>query len=74
MSDLLQLLPIFTFMLIPVWIPLVAAAFGLVSDAVKAPSKALAHQGAARTTAPPTGRHAGVSPVGPRVLAAETAH
>lgn len=67
MSDLLQLLPIFTFMLIPVWIPLVAAAFGLLSDAIKAPAKAVAHQGA-------TGRHAGrVSPVGPRVLAAETA-
>ncbi len=65
MRDLMQLVPIFTFMLIPVWIPLVAAAFGLVSDAVKAPAKAVARADA---------RHAGqVSPVGPRVLAEGTA-
>lgn len=68
MSDLLQILPIFTFMLIPVWIPLVAAAFGLATDAIKAPAR-VASPGAAR----PAGRHAGVSPVGPRALAAETA-
>lgn len=61
MSDLLQLLPIYTFMLIPVWIPLVTAAFGLVSDAIKAPARAVVH------------REAGVSPAGPRVLSAETA-
>lgn len=70
MSDLLQLLPIYTFMLIPVWIPVVAAVFGLASDAIKAPAKAVAHQGAAARSA---GRHAHVSPAGPRVLAAETA-
>lgn len=68
MSDLMQLVPIFTFMLIPVWIPLVAAAFGLVSDAIKAPAKAVAHHGTA-----PAGRDASVSPVGPRVLAEGTA-
>ncbi|NYI44704.1 hypothetical protein BJ993_001784 [Nocardioides aromaticivorans] len=65
----MQLVPIFTFMLIPVWIPLVAAAFGMVSDAIKAPAKAVTHHGAAR----PAPRHAGVSPVGPRVLAEGTA-
>ncbi len=69
MSDLLQLLPIYTFMLIPLWIPLIAAAVGLVADAVKAPAKAAAHHAAAR----PAGRHTGVSPVGPRVLAEGTA-
>jgi len=74
MSDLMQLLPIFTFMLIPVWIPLAAAAFGLVSDAIKAPAKVVARPGAAARAA---GRHAAqaahVTPAGPRVLAAETA-
>ena len=69
MNDLLQLVPIFAFMLIPVWIPLVAAAFGLVYDAIKAPARAVAHQGAARAA----GRHAGVSPAGPPVLAEGTA-
>lgn len=65
MSDLMQLVPIYTFMLIPVWIPLVSAAFGLVSDALKAPAKAVARADA---------RHAGkLSPAGPRVLAEGTA-
>ena len=69
MNDLLQLVPMFAFMLIPVWIPLVAAAFGLVSDTIKAPAKAVAHHGAARRAGRPTE----VSPVGPRVLAEGTA-
>lgn len=69
MSDLLQLVPIFTFMLIPLWIPLIAAAVGLVADMVKAPAKAAARHGSTRAA----GTHAGVSPVGRRVLAAETA-
>ncbi|HWJ09730.1 MAG TPA: hypothetical protein VNS46_10165 [Nocardioides sp.] len=67
MHDLLQLLPIYTFMLIPVWIPLVAAAFGLLSDAITSPARVARRHGVA-------GRHPGqVSPAGPRVLAAETA-
>ena len=77
MNDLLQLVPMFAFMLIPVWIPLAAAAFGLVSDAIKAPAKVVAHPGAAARAA---GRHAAhaaqaahVTPVGPRVLAEGTA-
>lgn len=74
MSDLMQLVPIFTFMLIPLWIPLVAAVVGLLADAVKAPAKVVTHPGAAARAA---GRHAAqaahVTPVGPRVLAEGTA-
>lgn len=65
MSDLMQLVPIFAFMLIPVWIPLVAAAFGLVSDAIKAPARAVARAEGRQAT------H--LSPAGPRVLAEGTA-
>ena len=36
MRDLLQLVPIFAFMLIPVWIPLVAMVCGAVHDALRA--------------------------------------
>ena len=39
MSDLLQLLPIYLFMLIPVWIPLATVALGAVSDALRAPGR-----------------------------------
>ncbi len=39
MRDLMTLLPIFAFMMIPVWIPLVAMAFGALHDAVLAPAK-----------------------------------
>lgn len=42
MSDALQLLPIYLFMLIPVWIPLAATVFGTLSDLVRAPAKAAA--------------------------------
>lgn len=69
MNDLLQLLPIYTFMLIPVWIPLAAVLFGALSDLVKAPAKAVAHHQAA-VPAHSAGRR--VSPVGPRVAAAGT--
>lgn len=39
MSDVLQVLPIYAFMLIPVWIPLGAALVGAVADAVSAPAR-----------------------------------
>lgn len=69
MSDLLQLLPIYTFMLIPLWIPLIAAGVGLVSDLVKAPAKAVV-----RAEARAEARHAAhLSPAGPPVLAEGTA-
>ena len=68
MSDLLQLLPIYTFMLIPLWIPLVAVVVGALTDAVKAPAKAVAHHQAA--PAHSAGRR--ISPVGPQVAAAGT--
>lgn len=58
MHDLMTLVPIFAFMLIPLWIPLAAMAFGALHDAVRVPARA------ARRTA--------VSPVGPRVRAAGT--
>lgn len=36
MSDLMTMLPIFAFMLIPVWIPVIAMTFGGLSDVVRA--------------------------------------
>ena len=65
MSDLLQLLPIFTFMLIPVWIPLIAMVVGALSDLAKAPKKVAG----ARSAAPARS----VSPAGRPVPAAGTA-
>ncbi|GAA3549787.1 hypothetical protein [Nocardioides daeguensis] len=71
MHDLMTLVPIFAFMLIPLWIPLAAMAFGALHDAVLAPARA-----ARRTTtggvAQPAPRGA-VNPGGPRVPAAGTA-
>lgn len=43
MSDLLQLLPIYAFMLIPVWIPIATMTVGAISDAVKAPARPAGH-------------------------------
>ncbi|GAA4084460.1 hypothetical protein ACFFOS_21695 [Nocardioides kongjuensis] len=65
MHDVMTLVPIFAFMLIPLWIPLAAMAFGALHDAVVAPARA------ARRTA--SAHRAPVSPVGPRVPAAGTA-
>lgn len=67
MSDLLQLLPIYAFMLIPVWIPLVTMTVGGLRDAIAAPARGTATQ--------PRAAHAAqrVSPSGPRVPAAGTA-
>ncbi|TQK68740.1 MULTISPECIES: hypothetical protein [unclassified Nocardioides] len=67
MRDLLTLVPIFAFMLIPLWIPLAAMAFGALHDVVAAPGRL-----ARRTVAQPAHR-AAISPVGPRVPAAGTA-
>lgn len=61
MSDVLQILPIYAFMLIPVWIPLAAMSIGGLTDLVR---------GASRRAAP---AHRTVSPVGPRVPAGGTA-
>lgn len=69
MSDLLQLVPIYAFMLIPVWIPLAAVLIGALSDVVRAPAKAVAHHQAA-APAHSAGRR--ISPAGPRVAAAGT--
>ncbi|MBM7517755.1 hypothetical protein [Nocardioides nitrophenolicus] len=60
----MTLVPIFAFMLIPLWIPLAAMAFGALHDAVAAPARLRR-----RTTTEP----ARVSPSGPRVRAAGTA-
>lgn len=69
MSDLLQLVPIYAFMLIPVWIPMAAVAFGALIDVVKAPAKVVApHPSAA--PAHSAGRR--ISSAGPRVAAAGT--
>ncbi|MCX6398821.1 MAG: hypothetical protein NTX33_02680 [Propionibacteriales bacterium] len=67
MTDLLQLLPIYLFMLIPVWIPLIAMTIGGLRDAISAPAR--------RVAAQPRAGHAArkVSPAGPRVPAAGTA-
>ncbi|WP_182378770.1 hypothetical protein [Nocardioides sp. WS12] len=67
MSDLLQLLPIYAFMLIPVWIPLIAMTVGGLRDAISAPAR--------RATAPRAAHAArAVSRSGgPRVPAAGTA-
>ncbi|MCR1781098.1 hypothetical protein KVF89_01005 [Nocardioides carbamazepini] len=73
MRDVMTLVPIFAFMLIPVWIPLVAMAFGALHDAVAAPARLA--RSARGITARPAHRAPGgsVSPVGPRVPAAGTA-
>lgn len=39
MSDLLQVLPIYAFMLIPVWIPLIAMTIGGLRDMLAAPAR-----------------------------------
>lgn len=39
MSDLLQVLPIYAFMLIPVWIPLIAMTVGGLRDMITAPAR-----------------------------------
>lgn len=73
MRDLMTLVPIFAFMLIPLWIPLAAMAFGALHDAVVAPAR-MARRTAARAAHPaPPAHRAAVSPVGPRVPAAGTA-
>lgn len=69
MSDLLTMLPIFLFMLIPVWIPLIAAAFGALADAVRAPGRSVARQ----EDAPARPAADRVSPAGRLAPAAETA-
>ena len=61
MNDVLQLLPVYAFMLIPVWIPLTTALLGRVYDVLRAPVR--------RTPA----RKAALRPAGPRVPAAGTA-
>ena len=67
MHDLMTLVPIFAFMLIPLWIPLAAMAFGALHDAVVAPARvARVSRSARRTTQ-------AVSPAGPPVPAAGTA-
>jgi hypothetical protein len=71
MHDLMTLVPIFAFMLIPLWIPLAAMAFGALHDAVVAPAR-MARRTASAHAAQPANR-ASVSPVGPRVPAAGTA-
>lgn len=71
MHDLMTLVPIFAFMLIPLWIPLAAMAFGALHDAVVAPARAVRRTTAAH--APQPAHRAAVSPVGPRVPAAGTA-
>lgn len=67
MRDVMTLVPIFAFMLIPVWIPLVAMVLGALHDAVAGPARL-----ARRTTRQPAHRSS-VSPAGPRVPAAGTA-
>ncbi|MFC7504211.1 hypothetical protein ACOACQ_15310 [Nocardioides sp. CPCC 206347] len=62
MKDLLQVLPIYAFMLIPVWIPLIAMTVGGLRDMIAAPARR-ASQPAVRT----------VRSAGPRVPAAGTA-
>lgn len=44
MSDVLQVLPIYAFMLIPVWIPLGTAIVGAVADAIVAPVRPAARR------------------------------
>jgi hypothetical protein len=67
MHDLMTLVPIFAFMLIPLWIPLAAMAFGALHDAVVAPARVAGVSRSARRTTQ------AVSPVGPRVRSAGTA-
>lgn len=71
MSDLLQLLPIYLFMLIPVWIPLITMTFGALHDAFSPTRRAASARAAAQHRAVPTVRE--ISPAGPRVHAAGTA-
>lgn len=70
MRDVMTLVPIFAFMLIPLWIPLAAMAFGALHDAVVAPARMAR---SARRTAAAQPAHRAVSPAGPRVPAAGTA-
>lgn len=62
MRDLMTLLPIFAFMLIPVWIPMIAMIVGALRDAAF---------GRTTPTVRPAARR--VSPAGPQVLVAGTA-
>ena len=57
MSDLAKMLPIYLFMLIPVWIPLATMACGALVDAIKAPAKV-----GARTAAPAGRRTTALAP------------
>ncbi|GAA4816326.1 hypothetical protein ACFQ0K_07875 [Nocardioides caeni] len=46
MSDLMTMLPIYAFMLIPVWIPVIAMTCGALADALRASrdtARGLAH-------------------------------
>lgn len=52
----MTLLPIYAFMLIPVWIPMIAMAIGGLTDAVQASRAAASH--AARSTSVSAGRPA----------------
>lgn len=70
MRDVMTLVPIFAFMMIPLWIPLAAMVFGALHDAVVAPARSAR---SARRTAAARPAHEAVSPVGPRVPAAGTA-
>ena len=58
MNAALQMLPILGFMLIPLFIPLVAVAFGAVVDIVKAPARLAAQPSAKGTHAAPATRRA----------------
>ena len=73
MHDLMTLVPIFAFMLIPLWIPLAAMAFGALHDAVLAPARVARSSRSARSARSARRTSPEVSPVGPRVPAAGTA-
>ncbi|TNM38314.1 hypothetical protein FHP29_13645 [Nocardioides albidus] len=72
MRDLMTMVPIFAFMMIPLWIPLAAMVFGALHDLVAAPARAARRTPVGRPPARSAHR-AEVSPAGPRVAAAGTA-
>ncbi|MDN5743562.1 MAG: hypothetical protein L0H31_00405 [Nocardioidaceae bacterium] len=56
MNSAMQIIPIFAFMLIPLAIPILAAAFGAVADVLKAPARITARPSAAHRATPQTSR------------------
>ena len=72
MSDLLQVLPIYAFMLIPVWIPLIAMSLGGLSDLVAASSLRTSRASKTQVQPSPVVRTLSHS-AGPQVPAARTA-